>query len=47
MIGRIITGLGVGSLSAAVPVYQAETVPRQLRGTLIATYQLMITFGSG
>src|SRR4051812_48898090 len=45
MIGRIIAGLGVGSLSAAVPVYQAETVPRQLRGTLIATYQLMITFG--
>jgi SP family sugar:H+ symporter-like MFS transporter len=45
MIGRIVTGLGVGALSAAVPVYQAETVPRQLRGTLIATYQLMITFG--
>jgi len=45
MIGRIIAGLGVGALSAAVPVYQSETVPKQLRGTLIATYQLMITFG--
>lgn len=30
---------------AIVPVYQSETVPKQLRGTLIATYQLMITAG--
>jgi len=45
MIGRIIAGLGIGGLSAAVPVYQSESVPKQLRGTLIATYQLLITFG--
>lgn len=31
-IGRLITGLGVGALSAAVPLYQSETVPRQIRG---------------
>lgn len=42
MIGRIVAGLGVGALSAAVPVYQSETVPKQIRGTLIATYQLMV-----
>ncbi|PWN48394.1 putative HXT5-hexose transporter [Violaceomyces palustris] len=44
-IGRFVTGLGVGALSAAVPMYQSETVPRQVRGALVGTYQLFITFG--
>lgn len=44
-IGRLVTGLGVGALSSAVPLYQSETVPRQVRGALVATYQLFITFG--
>ena len=38
-LGRLISGLGVGALSAAVPMYQAETAPPQIRGTLTATYQ--------
>ncbi|GAA6059272.1 hypothetical protein JCM10212_006665 [Sporobolomyces blumeae] len=45
MIGRYITGLGVGALSAVVPLYQSETAPKEIRGSLVATYQLMITFG--
>ncbi|GAA5999125.1 sugar porter family MFS transporter [Rhodotorula paludigena] len=45
MIGRIITGLGVGALSAVVPLYQSETAPKEIRGTLVATYQLAITAG--
>jgi len=44
-IGRFIAGLGVGGLSAAVPLYQAETAPKAIRGTLTATYQLFITAG--
>ena len=44
-IGRLVTGLGVGALSAAVPLYQSETVPRQVRGALVGTYQLFITLG--
>ena len=28
-----------------VPMYQAETAPRHIRGALISTYQLFITFG--
>ncbi|KAJ3476036.1 hypothetical protein NLI96_g11437 [Meripilus lineatus] len=44
-MGRMISGLGVGALSAAVPMYQAETAPPQIRGTLTATYQLFISFG--
>ncbi|GAA6027148.1 hypothetical protein JCM8097_002431 [Rhodosporidiobolus ruineniae] len=45
MIGRIVTGLGVGALSAVIPLYQSETAPKEIRGTLIGTYQLMITAG--
>ena len=44
-MGRFVAGLGVGALSAAVPMYQAEAAPSQIRGTLTATYQLFITFG--
>ncbi|KAK4701583.1 hypothetical protein P7C70_g4645, partial [Phenoliferia sp. Uapishka_3] len=45
MVGRIITGLGIGALSAVVPLYQSETAPKEIRGSLVATYQLFITFG--
>jgi MFS transporter, SP family, sugar:H+ symporter len=44
-LGRLVSGLGVGALSAAVPMYQAEAGPPQIRGMLTATYQLFITFG--
>ncbi|BGP02777.1 hypothetical protein JCM10021v2_006497 [Rhodotorula toruloides] len=43
--GRIIAGLGVGALSAVVPLYQSEIAPKEIRGTLVCTYQLMITAG--
>lgn len=45
MLGRLVAGFGVGALSLLVPMYQAETAPRHVRGALISTYQLMITFG--
>lgn len=45
MIGRIITGFAIGGLSVTVPVYVSETVPKQLRGALIALYQLFVTLG--
>ncbi|KIY74099.1 general substrate transporter [Cylindrobasidium torrendii FP15055 ss-10] len=44
-IGRIVTGLGIGALSAAVPMYQAETSPSQIRGPVNAMYQFFVTFG--
>lgn len=45
MIGRLVAGWGVGALSLLVPMYQAETAPRHVRGALISAYQLFITFG--
>nr|ACC94323.1 hexose transporter [Sporothrix schenckii] len=45
MMGRWVTGLGVGALSLLVPMYQAETAPPWIRGAVVCTYQLFITFG--
>jgi MFS family permease len=43
--GRFITGMGVGSLSMSVPMYNAEIAPPEVRGSLVALQQLAITFG--
>jgi sugar porter (SP) family MFS transporter len=45
MMGRWVAGLGVGALSLLVPMYQSETAPKHIRGAMISTYQLFITFG--
>ncbi|KAF5312723.1 hypothetical protein D9619_002694 [Psilocybe cf. subviscida] len=44
-IGRFVAGLGVGALSAIVPLYNGETSPKALRGTLLVLYQLQIIIG--
>jgi len=43
--GRFVTGLGVGSLSMVVPLYNAEIAPPEVRGSLVGLQQLAITFG--
>lgn len=45
MMGRFVTGLGVGALSLLVPMYQSESAPPWIRGALVSTYQLFITMG--
>ncbi|KAH8929193.1 sugar transporter [Atractiella rhizophila] len=45
VIGRFIAGLGVGAMSAIVPLYNGEAAPKHLRGTLLCLYQLMIIIG--
>lgn len=44
-VGRFIAGLGVGALSALVPLYNGEAAPRDLRGPLVVLYQIMVTIG--
>ena len=44
-IGRIISGLGVGGIAVLSPMLISEVSPKQIRGTLVACYQLMITLG--
>ncbi|KAH7129476.1 general substrate transporter [Dactylonectria estremocensis] len=45
LAGRFITGMGVGSLSMIVPLYNSECAPPEVRGALVALQQLAITFG--
>jgi sugar porter (SP) family MFS transporter len=43
--GRFVTGVGVGSLSMIVPIYNSEVAPPEVRGALVALQQLAICFG--
>ncbi|KAL2017227.1 hypothetical protein VTK56DRAFT_2386 [Thermocarpiscus australiensis] len=45
MMGRFVAGLGVGNLSVGVPMFQSECSPREIRGAVVASYQLLITLG--
>lgn len=43
--GRFVTGMGVGSLSMIVPMYNAEIAPPEVRGALVGLQQLSIVTG--
>lgn len=43
--GRVFAGLGVGLISATIPLYQSECVPKWIRGALVSLYQMAITIG--
>ncbi|PMD61445.1 general substrate transporter [Hyaloscypha bicolor E] len=43
--GRFLAGFGVGLISALIPLYQSETAPKWIRGTVVGAYQLAITIG--
>ncbi|KZT02237.1 general substrate transporter [Laetiporus sulphureus 93-53] len=45
IFGRFVSGLGVGALSAIVPLYNGETAPKAFRGALIVVYQVQIFSG--
>lgn len=45
LIGRFVSGLAVGIVSMAVPLYIAETAPAHNRGALVSLNQLCITIG--
>jgi MFS transporter, SP family, sugar:H+ symporter len=42
---RFFAGFGVGMISALIPLYQSETAPKWIRGTIVGAYQLAITIG--
>lgn len=45
VVGRTVTGLGVGGCSLLVPMYMGESAPRHVRGAMISCYQLFVTLG--
>ncbi|CDZ97853.1 general substrate transporter [Phaffia rhodozyma] len=44
-VGRFVAGLGVGAMSAIVPLYNGEAAPKALRGFLLVFYQVQIITG--
>ncbi|RYP40990.1 hypothetical protein DL767_001306 [Monosporascus sp. MG133] len=45
LAGRFFAGLGVGLISAMIPLYQSETAPKWIRGLIVGAYQWAITIG--
>jgi len=45
VFGRFFAGLGVGAMSAIVPLYNGEASPKKIRGALLALYQVLIVSG--
>ncbi|MGV7354900.1 MFS transporter, partial [Mycobacterium kansasii] len=45
IVGRFLVGLGIGLASVCAPVYISEAAPTEVRGGLVSTNVLMITFG--
>ncbi|KAL2176832.1 sugar transporter-like protein [Thermothelomyces heterothallicus CBS 202.75] len=45
VMGRLVSGLGVGFISATILLYMAEVAPKKVRGALVSGYQFCITLG--
>ena len=44
-ISRMIQGIAVGFISVTVPLYLTESVPNNIRGLAVTSFQLMLTAG--
>jgi MFS family permease len=40
--GRVISGVGVGAISAVAPAYVSECSPKEVRGRITGLFQLMV-----
>jgi sugar porter (SP) family MFS transporter len=45
ILARLVLGLAIGVAAVTAPLYIAETAPLAIRGAMVSTYQLAITFG--
>ena len=45
IVARILLGLAIGIVSFVVPLYLSEISPQHIRGTVLASFQLMVTIG--
>lgn len=44
-LGRLIGGIGTGLMTNAIPLYQSEIAPPDIRGRLISIFSLLCSFG--
>ena len=40
--GRVISGFGIGGISAVAPAYVSECAPKEVRGRITGTLQVMV-----
>ena len=40
--GRVISGVGVGAISAVAPAYVSECSPKEVRGRITGLFQFMV-----
>lgn len=45
IVGRVISGMGIGFGSSAAPVYCSEISPPKIRGTISGLFQFSVTVG--
>jgi len=43
--GRVISGIGIGGMSAVAPAYVSECSPKDVRGRITGIFQLMVATG--
>lgn len=43
--GRVISGLGIGGISAVAPAYVSECSPKDVRGRITGLFQIMVAIG--
>ncbi|KAL0947901.1 hypothetical protein HGRIS_010536 [Hohenbuehelia grisea] len=43
--GRVISGLGIGGISAVAPAYVSECSPKDVRGRITGLFQIMVAVG--
>lgn len=43
--GRVISGVGIGAISAVAPAYVSECSPKNVRGRITGLFQIMVATG--
>ncbi|KIY72272.1 general substrate transporter [Cylindrobasidium torrendii FP15055 ss-10] len=43
--GRVISGVGIGGISAVAPAYVSESAPKEIRGRVTGLFQIMVATG--
>lgn len=40
--GRVVSGIGIGAISAVAPAYVSECSPKEVRGRITGLFQIMV-----
>ncbi|KAG6917089.1 hypothetical protein DXG01_003978 [Tephrocybe rancida] len=43
--GRVISGIGIGAISAVAPAFVSECAPKEVRGRITGCFQIMVAIG--